>query len=512
MEWARAAVTLGVLGLYLIVTGGSVSVTRAFAMAALVIVGRAWERPADTLNTLGAAILVLLALRPSALFEVGFQLSVGAVAALVTLVPILTAAVLEWGRRTTARSFVTGSLVASVAATLGTAPALLVHFGAAPLGGLVLNLPAIPLTALTLAGGLGVAAFSGWAPLLADGFALFATAGARGLEWVSTLGASGLGWAAVRGYWESPLVLIASVAGLASIALWRRPTVRNRLALAAGTALVAAVWTFVATGRARPAFDVVFLDVGQGDATILALPNGEHVLIDAGLRSPYVDEGERTVVPHLERYGIDRLAALVLTHADADHIGGAQAVMEAIPVGRLVTNGQDGESDLWAATLQTADSLAVPVVSVAAGDTLAVDPSVRLRVLGPTSEAPPGDANDASVVLLAEHGQTRWLFPGDAESGAERGLLARYARALDVDVVKVGHHGSRTSSTAGLVAAVGEPSFAVVSVARRNRYGLPNAEPLARWDRAGAQTLLTSAEGAVWLRSDGGAVSRVAWR
>ncbi|MDT0630163.1 DNA internalization-related competence protein ComEC/Rec2 [Rubrivirga sp. S365] len=525
VEALRAAVTLAVLAVYVLVTGGSVSVVRAFVMVALVLAGRALERPSDTLNTLGAAALVLLVSRPTALFDVGFQLSFAAVAAIVTLTPLLTAAVSARVRERTVGGAVVGSVAVSLAATVGTAPVLLAHFGRLPLGALVLNLPAIPLTGLTLGSGLAAVATSGWLAPAAAAFGALADLSARALLLTSRVGAGWLDWAALDVYVESPLVLAALALGAAALAVWRRPALRLRLALTAAACLGGAAWAHALSAEARPHLDAVFLDVGQGDATLLALPNGRHVLVDAGLRSPYVDEGERTVLPHLARYGIDRVDALVLTHADADHIGGAAAVMRGVRVDRLVVNGRGGETDLWAKVVRTADSLGVPVQVAAAGDTLALDPAVRLRVLGPAGlrSAPPrpgsgagsqrpASANEASVVLRVEYGRTRWLLTGDAERGGEAAVVARYGPLLASDVVKVGHHGSRTSSTPALVAAAGRPAFAVVSVARRNRYGLPDEEPIARWGQTGAQTLLTSAEGAVWLRSDGERVWRVAWR
>lgn len=512
IEWSRAAVTLALLALYVLVTGGSVSVVRAFVMAALLIAGRTLERRPDTLSALAAAALVLLMLRPAALFEVGFQLSFAAVAALVTLVPLLTAAVPARVRYGKAGAFVVGSVAASLAATVGTAPVLLAHFGRLPLGGLILNLPAIPLTAATLGTGLGAASLAGPLPVVADALGAAASLSARALLWTSQAGAGGLGWVAFDGFVRDPFVLSAFALGVLAVALWRRPVARRRLGVAAAAVLAVGAWMGVASGESRPGLDVVFLDVGQGDATLLALPNGGHVLVDAGLRSPYVDEGERTVLPHLERFGIDRLDALVLTHADADHIGGAASVLQAVPVGRVLYNGQGGETDLWRALAATADSLGVPLQAVAAGDTLRLDPAVRLRVLGPSRALSGAEPNDASVVLLAEHGRTRWLLTGDAEAAGEGALIAQYPDLLRADVVKVGHHGSETSSTSALVAATGRPRFAVVSVARRNRYGLPDAAPLARWDQAGAEVRLTSVEGAVWLRSDGDSVRAVRWR
>ena len=522
VEWARAAVTLSVLGLYVVVAGASVSVVRAFVMVTVLILGRAVERSVDTLSALGLAAILLLAHRPSALFDVGFQLSFGAVAALVTLTPWLNAAVPARVRQSAVGMLVAGSVTTSLAATAGTAPALLAHFGRLPLGGLVLNLPAIPLTALTLGGGLGCALTSP-VPPLAAAFGAVAEVGGRGLLWVTEAGAAGFGWAVYDGFLESPAVLVASVLVLAALAMGRRPVARRRLAMAAAASVAVGLWAGVARGESAPVLNAVFLDVGQGDATLVTTPSGRAVLIDAGLRSPYVDEGERTVLPHLQRYGVRRLDALVLTHADADHIGGAAALLRSVPVGRLVVNGAGGESDLWREVVATADSLGVPVQAARAGDTLAVDPAVRLRVLGPAGRggvpgrppaaaSPPASPNDASVVLLLEHGRTRWLLTGDAETAGEAALVDAFRGRLRADVVKVGHHGSRTSSTPALVAAAGRPSFAVVSVAARNRYGLPDEEPLARWAATGARVLLTSREGAVWLQSDGKRVRRVDWR
>ena len=509
VEWTRAAVTLVVLGVYVLVAGASVSVVRAFVMVTVLIVGRALERDVDTLSALGLAAVVLLVHRPSALFDVGFQLSFGAVAALVTLTPLLNAAVPERVRQSAAGYWVAGSVTTSLAATVGTAPALLAHFGRLPLGGLVLNLPAIPLTALTLGGGLGCA-LAAPVPPLAAAFGALASVSGRLLLVVTETGAAAFGWAVYAGFLESPSVLVASVLVILALALSRRPIARRRLAMAAAASLAVGAWADVARGDAAPALDVVFLDVGQGDATLIRTPGGRAVLVDAGVRSPYVDEGTRTVLPHLQRYGVGRLDALVLTHADADHIGGAAALLRSVPVGRLVVNGAEGETDLWREVLAVADSLGVPVQPVRAGDTLAVDPAVRLRVLGPMG--PDGSPNDASVVLALRHGRTRWLLTGDAEVAGEGALVARFGDRLGADVVKVGHHGSRTSSAPALVAAAGRPSFAVVSVAQRNRYGLPDEEPLERWAATGAELLLTSREGAVWLRSDGRHVRRVDWR
>lgn len=510
LEVVRAVITLGLLAVYVLVSGASVSVVRAFVMVSALIVGSAMERRRDTLNALGLAAIVLLLHRPSALFEVGFQLSFGAVFAIVTLTPLLTSRVPDRVRQSATGTAIVGSMATTIAATIGTAPALLTHFGRLPIGGLVLNLPAIPLTAATLASGLGSVVLS---PFETASRTMGALANVTG-NWLIALtetGAGIVGHVAYSAFWDDPFTIVASVLIVGALALWRRPVARRRVGMAAVACIAVGLWDGVLEGESVPDLEVVFLDVGQGDATLVSTPDGSHVLIDAGIKSPFTDQGERTVVPHLERYGVRRLDALVLTHADADHIGGARSVLEAVEVGQLIVNGAEGESDLWDSLMRAADSLGVPVQPIEAGDALEVDPSVRIRALGPNGSSS-GSANDASIALLVEHGETRWLLTGDAEVAGEAALVSAYASVLEADVVKVGHHGSKTSSTPAFVEAVGEPAFAVVSVARRNRYGLPNDEPLDRWRSAGADVLLTSLEGAIWLRSDGETVERVEWR
>ena len=207
---------------------------------------------------------------------------------------------------------------------------------------------------------------------------------------------------------------------------------------------------------------------------------------------------------------------VVATHADADHTGGLATVLASTEVGRLVHAGETREDGPWAEALQVADSLGITQRAVSAGDSLLLDPSVRIRVLAPGSVATAtGDSNERSVALLVQFGETEFLLTGDAEAVSEAEMVARYGPLLRADVAKVGHHGSRTSSTPAFVQATsrdGETQWAVVSVARRNRYGLPNEEPLQRWREAGATVASTAEGGAVWLRSDGREVRRVDWR
>jgi competence protein ComEC len=390
----------------------------------------------------------------------------------------------------------------------------MVHFGQVPLGGLLLNVPAIPAANVALGAGLGMVLAAAPAPWAADAFAAVAEISTAALLGINAAGAAGTEWSIVQGFIQQPTTVFASYAAILSLAAWRVPRARWRLlAASAALAAVAPAWA-VAAGTAGPRLDAVFLDVGQGDATLLSLPGPVHVLVDAGPRDATWDAGARTVVPHLRRHGVRELAAVIVSHPHADHFGGLEAVLLSTPVRRLIVNGQPTDHPLWERAMSVADSLGVPVDTVHAGDSVDVGPYARARVLSP--RGPPAaedDPNDGSIVLWVQYGRTALLLTGDAEKSAEWDLVERYGARLRAEAVKIGHHGSRTSSTPAFVSRAATPGgWAVVQVARRNRYGLPDEEPLQRWAEAGTRVALTSSSGAVWLRSRGQVLERVTWR
>ena len=517
VEVARAVLTLAVLVVYAVLTGGSASVVRAVAMAAVLMGGNVLQRSSTGLNTLGVAALVVLAARPAQLFEPGFQLSFGAVAGLVALRPALEAAMNArvgrgWKRSAWRRELVGGTL-ATVSATLATLPILLFHFGRLPLAGVLLNLVAVPLTAFTFGAALATVAFGG-VPGLGDLFGASAGLLAGALEGLARTGDHALSALTLVHYETRAWVIAALVSALVTLALWPFRRMRGRMLIATAVLAVVAVGWNAWTARGGPALDLVMLDVGQGDATLVVAPNGRTMLIDAGPRDERFDAGERVVLPHLERFGVQQIDALVVTHPHADHAGGALALLRAGVVHTLFHNGDNYSSALWQETLAEAARQNIPVRVLHAGDTLALDPSVHFQVLSPAETLPhPPETNDASVVLRLAYGQTTALLLGDAQLDAEAHLVARYRPLLAANVVKVGHHGSRTSSAPPLLNALRTPGCtAVVSVAARNRFGLPDEEVLARWTRTCPTVKATSLTGAVWLRSDGRRFEPVEWR
>ncbi len=508
-EVLRAAVTLAVLVAYAFVTGGSPSVVRAVVMATVFIGGVVLERPATPMNTLGAAALVLLLFRPTMLFEPGFQLSFAAVAGLVLLPRIVRPYLPDRSKKV--RFWIVEGFVTTLAATLATAPILLYHFGRLPLAALVLNYAAMFSTMAAFAAGL-LLTLTAWWPPVAAGFGAMADYAARWLVFFAEAGDAHLSWLAFDGYVTNPFALAALTASVLTLALWTYTRVRFKMLTLALVLAAAGVWMGVAQGRHEPRLEVVFFDVGQGDAALVTFPNGKRMLVDAGPRDATFDAGEKTILPHLRRFGVKKLDAVVVSHPHADHLGGLPAVLRNIPVGAVYDNGEVFSSSLYDETRFLLDTLDIPRHALQAGDTLALDPATGLFVLAPErADAHPSNTNDASVVLRLAFGETSILFAGDAEAPSEAAMVARFDTLLGSTVVKVGHHGSRTSSTPDFMERV-RPDLALVSVAAFNVYRLPSDSVLARWRRAGADVRLTRDGGALWLRSDGRGVDIVPWQ
>ena len=280
-----------------------------------------------------------------------------------------------------------------------------------------------------------------------------------------------------------------------------RPAGKIVLALAAVDAGFL-FWRFAIPMAPSP-LRVTFLDVGQGDAAVIESPGGKTILVDTGGISHEGgdDAGRRTVAPFLRSRGINRIDAILLSHPHTDHIGGAATLLNQFPVGLLMDNGQDADKAPVADIRTAAQSHRVPYRAARRGQVIEISDGVILRVLAPTEAETHGAVNNASMVLRLEYKQTRFLFTGDAETEEESDLIAD-KMPLDCDALKVGHHGSDSSTTPEFLAAA-HPRFAIVSVGRHNLYGHPRQDVLQRLSESGAKTYRTDESGAVTCLSDG---------
>ncbi|NNM07055.1 MAG: MBL fold metallo-hydrolase, partial [Gemmatimonadetes bacterium] len=246
--------------------------------------------------------------------------------------------------------------------------------------------------------------------------------------------------------------------------------------------------------------EVVVLDVGQGDATLLRSPAGRWIMVDTGPKTRSFDAGERTILPFLRRRGVKRLDLMILTHPDMDHVGGAAAVLQGFPVAGVLDPGVPAGTEAFLSALGSASDRGLPWHVAQVGDSIHLD-GVAVRVLAP--ENPDGGhggegANASSLVLEVRYGEFSMLLTGDAPAEEEIRFLPRLLSAR-IHVLKVGHHGSATSTSTELVDRT-DPGVALISAGRRNRFGHPHPEVLARLSEAGARIFRTDIHGTVTVR------------
>jgi competence protein ComEC len=315
--------------------------------------------------------------------------------------------------------------------------------------------------------------------------------------------------------WLIALLLVAGVVLAVAARIShasRRWVARGAGAVLTASALCIAIFPFAPRWSAGK-LELTVLDVGQGDSLFVVSPHGKTILIDGGgafggftgheLHTG-IDPGEEAVSPYLWSRGFQKLDVVALTHAHQDHIGGLAAILENFRVGTLWI-GREVESPALANLEKLAHDRKIPVVHELRGNEVSWD-GVEEQFLWPEvapHEIGAGPKNNDSLVLRLKYGERTLLLPGDAEKQAEKAMLDENGETtLRADVLKVGHHGSKNSTTPGFLAAV-RPRVAVISAGEDNPYGHPNAELLERLAAAGVRTLRTDRDGAVHIVTDG---------
>lgn len=548
-------VTLAASSVYALFTGFAVPVQRSLWMVAVFLLGRLMYRERSPLNVIGFASLCLLAASPHTLFDAGLQMTLLAVVSIAgvaapllerTVQPYLRATrelrlvaldmhlepkiaefrvilrmlawrmeralwrgagwrQFPWLLRFTLRlvELVTVSCMVELAMTLPMA----LYFHRITLTALPVNMLILPLLAVLMPMALATLALATlWpaaAAIPAAGTALLLHAGVGMVHFFGSL---------TLGDWRIPdprlgqcvafCALLGAAMVLARGGRWPRRAAWAAMMLAAGAAVLPRAVT-----RPHDAMLVEAIDVGQGDSLLVIAPDGASMLMDGGgfgggprQATQDFDIGEEVVSPALWARGLRRLDVVALSHAHSDHMSGLTAVLRNFRPRELWV-GENPAVAEYTALLNEARALGVKVRVMHAGDAAALG-NVQVRALAPMPDYRPGEApvNNDSLVLHVQYGATSVLLEGDAEAPVEQAMLAE--AGLESTLLKVGHHGSRSSTTPAFLARV-HPEWAVISCGLHNRYQHPRAEVLRELEDAHVRTLSTDIDGASCFELDG---------
>jgi len=496
---------LCVVWLYIAVLGFPDPAVRSGVAFTGFILARWSGRRSHAGNALGVGSAILILLSPNCLFQMGVQLTISATAALIWVAPGLESLFLPRRSAGWIRSFLK-AVMASVAATLATAPLLAWNTGLVPWIGIPAGILASGFFSAGFLASLAVAALGALPASWSSGFAGAAELCARAvLEIALRAGSWDAGWFHVMRpsvpflcLWSILLILIS----ICSLGIKSR-----RRALVGFAFLASAFLVENMTPRPSDRVKLVFFSVGQGDATLIRFPGGDDWLFDGGPRGfgPHPrDAGADIVVPALRALRVRHLSGIGLTHPDLDHWGGLPSIAAAfVPDVLMEASPENPEpSEGWNQAKEMILKHRTRPMPIAFGQNLIFKNNATLVCLAPGMFTDFPNRNDDCLVLSLRYGQARALLAGDAEHWAEDRMVERRAD-LRAQILKVGHHGSKGSSSLPFLETV-RPRWAVLSVGERNRFGHPHRETLDRLDSVGA-TILDTRNGA-WqadLHADG---------
>lgn len=510
--------TIYFLVIYALLSGANPPVIRATLMVTVYLLGSVFQRKPEMMNTLFLAGLIFLLIRPQDLFSVSFQFSFVAVWSILFFYKRFTAMERLFLRIMPENRFykkfvfrVVQLFFVSLAAQIGTIPLTIIYFKQLPLMALILNLPVIPLIGIIIPIGFMMLGLS-W---LHSGIALsvgrFLTLLIKILFYLVHLAAN-LPGACLRIFsfdWLVFLIYICAILLGYSFSSLHLAPLRKTIIV---TIIFLLLWE-IAPSVHHP--QLLMLDVGQGESTLLITPAGKNVLFDAGPTTNNWDSGKDVIYPALQELRIFRLHKVILSHPHSDHIGGFFSLFTKIPIDSVYL--PDVKIDyFWQDSLiKTIRKNRISYRFVQLGDYINLDPFTHIYFLGPLAEQlQPIDQtgksiNNTSLVALVKMEKTSLLFTGDTECEIEKSLL-QWNTFLKADILKVGHHGSSTSSSLEFLQKI-QPQIALIPVGQNNKFDHPSELILKRLQDLQIPYYRTDLHGAIFLQWEKTHWSWVEW-
>lgn len=504
---------LGLL-LFVVITNYPTSVVRASIMAIVMVLAPLTGRNYNSLNSLALAALIILLLNPMDLFNPGFLLSFSAVISIVTLYPLMAKVINGWKLKSNILKYILLFFSVSFAAQIGTLPFTLFYFHKLSIVALVANLFVIPLIGFIV--GLGITTIMAGPLFYALGIS-YASANEL-LSFtlfflVRLIGNYEYAFISIQKFSLFDSLLFYGVILVLFISWKKFVGIKTKLLALAICTLILVIGFKIDDQELLPQnkLSLLAVDVGQGDAILIKFPNGETALVDGGNATQYFDNGERILIPLLNYLGIDKIDYGFITHADADHYKGYLSLINKHRVKiinkPLPDNSSGSDRELEIAIRNNK----IPVKYF--GKSVLKIGNVNLYILNDTvnTNYKSMSMNDRSGVIKLIYGSTSFLLTGDAGISAENFYLKKYKSFLRSDVLKAGHHGSKTSTGEKFLKEV-DPDYAIISVGTLNRFKHPSPEVIDRLAKSNVNVLRTDYLGGILLQSDGYQIKNINWK
>ncbi|TYP93849.1 competence protein ComEC [Fodinibius salinus] len=491
---------LMLLFFYAGLTGFSASVMRASLVGGFLAYGKLFNKVRNSKNLTAVAALILLLINPGNLFTIGFQLSFSAVYVILLTAPIISRKLPAWIQYRWYGQPVMVVIISFIV-QLGLFPLLAYHFGEFSIIGPFANAIVVPILGIAVPVGLLLLPLSSFLPDLAHTLNIPIDYFLGLLDWFVTLTAN-WPWSWMQVHIRSLLFFSIWTAIIFLIASLPIPKMRWKW-LAIVLALLCVDQAQNIIQKIQPAkLHITFFDVGQGDAALVKTPAGKHFLIDTGRWQPDYNSGKYIIIPYLKQKGIEKLDGIFLSHPHADHIGGMPELIDNIAIDTIYNSGAKYDSQLYDTYRRKATEKTIPIVPLTAGQQVVLDPSMRIFIYGPAQNISDANVNNRSLILELIYGQTQMLFMGDAEHQQEQRIARHYPQLIATDFLKVGHHGSKTSSSTPLLQQA-DAKAGIISLSKQNQFHHPHPAAIQRLQQDSVSLYFTSLTGAIQLWSDG---------
>lgn len=512
--YVRFALTVIGIFTFLIMTNAPASVTRATIMAVALILAPITGRSYNNINALALAAFIILLFDPSQLFDPGFLLSFSAVLSILILYPVIKKNIDELELKSIIIKYLLLFLAVSFAAQFGTLPFTLVYFHRISVVTFAANFFVIPIVGLLSGLGLLVVIIAPFSNYLGSVFA----SSSELLNYVLShivkfMGNPAYSYLTINNFSLLDSLIFYLCLGLAFTKIKLFESTFHKSVYIVLLIVAAVTWMKIDDTELldENKLSVIAIDIGQGDSFLLKLPDGKSILIDAGDATKYFDNGEGVIIPLLERLGINKIDYGFVSHIDSDHYSGFISLIKRGIIKQIIKPALDTSLAKDIEFEKVLKEYKTPF-RYYSKEILIID-NVRMYVLNDTTKNNYKEmsTNDRSGMVKLVYGKTAFLFTGDAGIKSEKYYVNTYGTFLRTDILKAGHHGSKTSSSQQFVNIV-DPKMVLISAGVANKFKHPHKETIAKFEKLDSQIFQTNKNGAILFQSDGRTIKNINWK